>query len=215
MAFTWKQKKATLRAVFATALKLDRVNNTVELADGTFEGADSEAIQWENERENSRATRGIWCDLRLGQVIPIGEDETRFNYDEDTDRLLPTYGGPRRFSVMVILGTDDQGDYEAVGEVAGRLRTRIMREELQEQLVATDIGFTRIGQTLNVDYEDEGRMYSQSMTELFFETNEQDEPEADEKGYYINEVQGGGTVSTGHDLVDIEVELDVVGPDPA
>jgi hypothetical protein len=209
MSFTWKQKKAALRSVFAGVLKLDRVNSAVLLADGTFEGADSEAIQWENERGASRPTRGIWCDLRLSQIIPIGQDEIRYDYDIATDRLLPTYGGPRRFSVMVILGADDQSDYEAVGDVAGRLRTRLMREEFIDELVDTDLGLTRIGQTLNVDYEDDGVMYSQSMTEVFFETNEQDEPEADELGSYIGEVEIEGELLSGFDGDPIDVSVTV------
>lgn len=212
MSFTWKQKKAALRAVLAAALKLDIVNTAVELADGTFENADSEAIQWENERGDSRPTRGIWADLRLSQVSPIGQDEIRYEFDEGTDRLLPTYGGPRRFSVMVILGADDQSDYEAVGDVASRLRIRIMREELLDELVAVDLGLTRIGQTLNVDYMDDGVMYSQSMTEVFFETSEYEEPTDNDTGDYIREVQGSGALKTGHDGVDIVAPFDVVDP---
>ncbi len=212
MAFTWKQKKATLRAVVAKVLKLDRPNLGTLLADGTFENADSEAVQYENERGASRPTRGVWCDLRLGAVIPIGQDEVRYNYDVGTDKLLPTYGGPRRFSLMVIAASDDQEDYEAVGEVGGRLRTRIMREEILDMLTATDLGLTSVGQTMNVDYQGEdGVMYSQSMTELFFETNEQDEPEADEPGAYVGEVTGDGDVYNGTVVDPIPVEISV-GP---
>lgn len=212
MAFTWQQKKATLRAVFAAALKLDVPDNTTLLADGTFLNADSEAIQWENERGDSRITNGIWCDLRLGSVVSIGEDEIRRSYDSGTDRLLPTYGGPRRFSVMVIVASDDQESTEAIGEVAGRLRTRLMREELLQQLMDCDLGFTKLGATMNIDYQDDGRMYSQSMTEVWFETNEQDEPTSSDSGDYVKEVHGGGTLATGHDLVDIQTTLNVVVP---
>ncbi len=207
MAYTWKQKKAVIREVLATALKLDVVDTSVELADGTFKNQGAPGIQWENERWASRPTNEVWCDLRLGNIIPLSTDEVRYDFDEDGDRLLPTYGGPRRFSVMVIVATDDQENYEAVGEISGRLRTRLVRDELLERLVAVDVGFERVGQTLNVDYMDEGVMYSQAMTEVWFQTNEQDEPEATTSGDYIAYVDGGGTLTAGADGEDIETEL--------
>lgn len=213
-AITWKQKKAALRAVIAKVLKLDRPNASVLLADGTFEGTDSEAVQWENERGNSRHTRGVWADLRLGVIVPISQDETRYEYDPDTDLNLPTYGGHRRFSLMVIVATDDQEDYEAVGEVAGRMRTRIMRPEVLDMLNAANLGLTSVGQTLNVDYQGEdGVMYSQSMTEIVFETSEADEPEADQDGSYVGQVLGDGDLHVGVDGDPINAEISA-GPVP-
>lgn len=201
--YSWKQKKAALKAAIAKALKLDVVDPLVELADGTFQGAASEAVQWENERFASRPTRGVWADLRLGSIVPIDQGETIYNYDEDTDQLLPTYGGYRRFTVMVIIGTENQEDFEAVGEVAGRLRTRILRPDIHASLIAVDIGYTSTGATMNVDFMDEGVMYSQSMTELTFETNEVDEPESGDVGHYIGytEVTGELTGSVDDPLV--------------
>jgi hypothetical protein len=213
-AITWKQKKAALRAMVAMVLKLDRPDSSVVLADGTFENTDSEAVQWENERGASRSTKGVWADLRLGVIVPISQDETRYEYDPDTDLNLPTYGGFRRFSVMVIIATDDQEDYEAVGEVAGRLRTRIHRPEALALLEAANIGYTSLGQTMNVDYPgDDGVMYSQSMTEIMFETSEADEPEADQDGSYIGEVLGDGDLYVGVDGEPINAEISA-GPVP-
>ncbi len=210
MAISWKTKKAALRAAIAKALKLDRADTAVELADGTFKNTKLEAVQWENEPAASRGTQDVWVDLRLGSVVPISQDEVRYDFDADTDRLLPTYGGHRRFSVTVIIGTDSQVDYEAVGDIASRLRTRLRRPDVLAGLWEADIGFSYFGQTINADYMDEGRMYSQSITELFFETNEVDEPEEDDTGDYVAAVEGLGYAEyeTGDEHRAVPIDVD-------
>jgi hypothetical protein len=190
---SWKQKRAALQQAITYALNLP-TTSAVQLADGTTDLPNS--VEWEGKREANRWTDGVWCDLRLGVVVPIGRDERRYTYvagvDAPSSTLRPTYGGNRSFNVMIIVGSDDQEDADAIGTAASFLRTRIRRQEVIDILGAVDIGLAEIRQTLNVDYVDEGRQYSQSMTEIRFNTVEDDE-DTDGAGDFINEVVGSGT----------------------
>jgi hypothetical protein len=205
---TWKAKKAALKLAITTALKLGKVR-TKKLANGTFLPANE--VAWENERSASRANGHVWVDLRLGSVVAAAQDETRYEYEESTDRLLATYGGARRFTVMVIIATDDQEDAEAVGELAGRLRTRIVRPDILEPLLAVNVGFVEVAAALNADYAEDGRMVSAAMLELRWETTEADEPDEDSSGDWVKLVDMEGDfyveLPTGQATVDVVVDV--------
>lgn len=200
---SWKDKREAIRQAIIVALDLKR-EPAVELAGG---GTNIDfLVQWQGRREAARWTGGVWCDLRLGTVIPVGRDETRRFYNEDDDALRPTYGGQRSFTVMVIVASDDQEDEDAVGTAGSRLRTRIRREEVKAILAAVDVSLAEILSTSNFDFQDDGVQYSQSMTELQFNTTEEDE-DTTGTGDWIREVEGSGD-SPG-DLEDVTIH---VGP---
>jgi len=206
---TWKQKREAIRLAVTFALKIPTVSGET-LADGTTDLPNG--VEWEGKREANRWTGPVWADLRLGTVIQIGRDEKRREFHNGgtpaTSGLTTNYGGQRSFHVMVIVGSDDQEDMEAIGEATAGLRTRMQREEVVEMLAAVDVAVADVLPTLNVDFIDEGRQYSQSMTEVRFNTVENDEDEFPGAVLgYIAEVEASGVVPG--DLEDVEVH---VGP---
>lgn len=194
MSSTWAEKQEAVRVAVTQALKLNTAS-PVLLGDGTYDRGNQ--VEWENKREASRSTNDYWADLRLGSVVALGRDEKRREFvDGGTPALSglrTVYGGQRIFSVMVIVGSDNQdADKAAIGQLGSMVRTRLRREEILEILQNADISINQILMTLNVDYEDDGIMYSQSMTEVRFNTSEDDGWDEDPNTGYIAEVHGEG-----------------------
>lgn len=194
MGSTWLEKQDAVKAAIVACLKLDR-SGSVLLADGTYDRG--HGVEWENKREASRSTNDYWADLRLGSVMVLGRDEKRREFvDGGTPALSglrTVYGGQRIFSVMVIVGSDNQdADKAAIGQLGSMIRTRLRREEILEILQDADISINQIMATLNVDFEDDGMMYSQSMTEVRFNTSEDDGWDEDPNVGQISGVHGAG-----------------------
>lgn len=199
---TWKQKREALRQAMIYCLGL-----TGPDADGT----DQEyLVAWEGQRQASRWTKGVWVDLRLGFVRVLGRDETRQVQDDGTDEILNSYGGQRSFTLMLIVSSDDQEDQDAIGTATARLRTRIRRPETRDMLAEVDIGLADIMSTINVDYVDDGAQVSSSMTELRFNTVEDDTDLPGSGQDWIREVEGSGVED--EDLESVTIH---VGPVPA
>lgn len=199
---TWKQKREAIRQAVTFALKMPTVSSET-LADGTT--ALPNGVEWEGKREANRWTGPVWADLRLGTVVPLGRDEKRRTFRDGgtpaTSGFTTNYGGQRSFHVMVIVGSDDQEDMEAIGEATAGLRTRMDRPEVDELLAAVDVSVSNVLPTINVDFIADGRQYSQSMTEVLFNTVENDEDEfPGALTGYINEVvaDGEGDLSQSH-----------------
>ncbi len=170
MAATWTQKREALREAIAWALRLDQVVASELLLDGT--STIDHLVAWEGETAANRWTSGVWCNLRLSWVWTRGKDETRQSYDEDSDSILNWYGGQRLFNVMVIVASDNQQDMDAIGSATASLRTLIRHPHAKAILQAADIGLNQVMRTLNADYTAHGVRYSQSMTEIRFNTVE-------------------------------------------
>ncbi len=170
MDASWVTKREALREAIQWALRLDQVVVSELLADGTT--SIDHLVAWEGERAANRWTHGVWCDLRLSWVWNRGKDETRQSYDQDTDTIVNWYGGQRMFNVMVIVASDDQKDMDAIGTATASLRTLIRHPHAKAILQAADIGLNQIMRTLHADYTAHGVRYSQSMTEIRFNTVE-------------------------------------------
>jgi hypothetical protein len=206
---TWKAKREAIRQAVTFALKMPTVSGEA-LADGTTDLPNG--VEWEGKREANRWTGPVWCDLRLGSVIALGRDEKRreFHFDGTAagSGFTTNYGGQRSFSVMVIVGSDDQEDMEAIGEATAGLRTRMDRPEVEDMLAAVDVSVANVLPTLNVDFVAEGRQYSQSMTEVFFNTVENDEDAfPGELTGYIAEVHADGDYHSTPTPSDPDVEI--------
>lgn len=201
MTVSWTEKQDAIKAAVTKCLKLDTVG-TVELADGSFLNQD--AVSWEHNRDAARMTTGYWCDLRLGVVRTNGRDESRPEFVAGATPALSglryTYGGQRTFTVTCTVGSDDQsGPRVSVTELCGYIRTRIRRHDVKDILCNADVCLATIAPTVNIDYIDDGVMYSQAIIELTFNTAEEDLPVAEGALVpYINEAEGQGV--PGEDL---------------
>jgi hypothetical protein len=213
---TWPEKRAALREAISWALQLQE-GPAVPLLDGTMSNA--QLAQWEGENNANRWTKGVWCNLRLSWVTPRGRDESRQSFDEATDQVLYRYGGQRHFNVMVIVGSDNQHDADAIGQATASLRVLIRHPHVRAILGAADIGLAEVRRTIHADYTQHGVRYSQSMTEIAFNTIEEyvETPTTAMSPDYIRRVQtlpdGEGRFATGRDGDDIIRQLDVSAPE--
>lgn len=205
----WSTAQEAVRDAIALALQLE-----------DFIGSDGvnyvRLVEWENR---STASRGLdysrpWADLMLGAVMADGsQDETRYTEDGSGDpediRMLPTYCGPRLFTVDVRIGVDSQepGE-ESVGYMGSRLRTRLRRDDARDLLTAGEVALVSVGATINADYMDiDGRMVSCSITSLRFRTVDRD-LDSDSDGDWIATTEGEGEISRADDTT-IDVVLEV------
>lgn len=131
-------------------------------------------VEWENRAEAGARWdfAGFTVSLRLGAVVARGDDETRYEYDPDTDRNVPIYSGYRLFTVRVTVKALTQVD-EAVGELSSRLRTRLRSDRALRLLEAANVSFVGVERTMNMDeLEINGRAMSVAATDVKFGTTE-------------------------------------------
>lgn len=213
MSLDWVSRKAAIKSAVAQALQLNQTGAT-QLANGSF--APTNEVAWENERLGFRMTNKVWVDLRLGAVEVLDDDEIRYNtYGDGTvegTQLLPTYGGRRRFTVTVMISTDNQELRDAVGTLGAKLRTRIWRSEIQDILSAQYIGTIGVLATTNADYAGDGVMYSSALVDLAFNTVEFELPDPEtDTGDFIARVQGqGDDLDPGDYEPQIDVSIDTI-----
>lgn len=215
MSLDWVSRKAAIKSAIASALQLNTTTAT-QLANGSF--AHTNEVEWENHRTGFRMTGSVWVDLRLGAVVVVDDDEVRRNTYGDTTvegtRLLNTYGGRRRFTVTVMVSTDNQEQRDAVGTISAKLRTRIWREDIQAILEAERIGTIRVLSTVNADYAGDGVMYSSAITDIQFSTVEFEGPDVDDvtlTGDFIARVEViGDDIDPGDHEPVIDVEITTV-----
>ncbi len=219
---SWRQKRDAIKEVVRWALQLPA--GEPALGGGTTTDG---AVQWEGERGANRWTNGVWCNLRLSWVVTRGRDETRQMFDEDNNFLGYRYGGQRHFVVMVMVGSDDQQDMDAIGSATQSLRVLIRHPYAESLLDAVDVGLGDVRRTIHADYTEDGVRVSQSMTEITFNTWEEFVETAENAvqpvpgefpfNSYITRVQtepdGEGRFVTGHDGTDIIREIDVNAED--
>lgn len=165
---TWKQKKAGIKSAIEFAARIDRLNAAVPLAGGG--SSVSHLVAWSGERSASRYTSGVWIDLRFNWVTTISNDETRQSYDEDTDVVTYEYGGHREFVVSIVVRSENQEDFDAVGDVAQGIRTLLRHPTVRAILAAVDIGLARIERTVQADYVEHDVQYSQALIDVAFNT---------------------------------------------
>lgn len=202
---TWATTKEAVRLAVAAALSLPDETGS----DGVVGGV--HVVEWVNKRSANRFM-STSVDLQLNNPVAQGRDETRYELIEGAtvadNKLIPTYGGRRIFSVMVQISAESQEDgEEAVGQLAGQLRTRLKRPEilgiLQDDLVA----LRSIGPSIPADYRNrDGHWLSASVTELFLACTESDTDD-DNAGDYIASAEGTGDLTT-IDSVVIEAAFD-------
>lgn len=163
----------------------DAVALALELAD--FTGSDGltsvPRVEWENRSSASRWCEGAWADLQLGSVVPRHTDEFRYDYvagdTPEESSISETTGGPRVANITVRIGAPEQDPAAAApGFLAGKLRTRMRRQDVLDILHAAGVSLISIGSTLNADYADNNsRMWSGSFTDLRFGVTETDTTE--------------------------------------
>jgi hypothetical protein len=211
---TWATTKEACRLAIAAALDLDDYTG----ADGAVGGIHK--VEWANKQKAVRYLNNdsAWADLRMGAIVAQGTDEIRYEYVAGAtaalSRNVPTYAGRRLFSVQVLIGVESQEDAEeAVGTLAGRLRTRLRRVEILAILQDAGVALRSIGPTVDADYRNrDGHWVSASITEIFLARTEQDTDE-DNAGDFITETSGTSEL-TRTDGTTAEGDFEVVYVEP-
>lgn len=187
---SWSDVREAVRLAIAEATQLEDVAG--------LRNTTTRRVEWRNRATASRMVSGAWAELRFYSPVAMGVDETRYSFETNPDRLVPNYGGPRQFNVQVLLQADNQEpDADAVGILAGRLRTRLRRREILDALLEAGVAFVRMGPSIEVDYTDiNGREISASTTEMTFACAEIDVDESEDASWiaeleYTLEVENG------------------------
>jgi hypothetical protein len=203
----WGEVREAVRLAIAKAMRLD--DETDQL------GNEYRHVEWENRASAQRMVESTFVDLRFSGPTAIGTDEIRYDYDSENDINVAEYGGFRIFGVQVLAQSDSQEpDADAVGVMAGRLRTRIRRPDVLEILQAAGVAFVRADPSFDVSYENaEGRAMSASSTDLTFSTVEYDRDEEEDSGYVSN-AELDGTISNGDTDIEIPVIVGEITPEP-
>ena len=167
----WQQVQEAVRLAIAEAIgQPDRLG-----ADGVNY---VRQVEWENRASASRdtGTGQPWVNLRLGAVREVHRSETIRTFvdtgDVETSTQSTTVCGTREFVVTVEIGVENQEPgAEAVGFLADRLRTRLRRADVLEDLQAANVAHIGTDGTTNADFMDmDGRMCSRSVTDIRFRT---------------------------------------------
>ena len=210
---SWATSKEAVRIAIATALRL------LDYTGG--DGKIVHRVEWEHKKKSVRYldNGSAWANLRMGTQRRVGTDETRYTAvnggDDASSKWVPVYGGRRQFVVTVMMGSDSQEDSaDAVGELAGRLVTRLGREDILQTLYDSGVGLETIGVALNADYVDSTKRWvSASFVDLTFSAVESDTDGVDGSGDYVARADGTGELERPDEtLVDAEFDTDDMLP---
>jgi hypothetical protein len=176
-------------------------------------------VEWVNKTTAARWASGSLVDLELGVVTIEHNDETRYEFvdapDPEDARLIPTVSGFRVFTVSIRPCVDSQEhDTSAVSAIAGKIRTRLRRQDYTEAMKAAGFSLVDIGPTVNADFEEpqSSRMWSCAILDVTFRCVEWDRADGeDDAGDFINEVHSADAVLVDLDGTEKPVSVDV-GP---
>jgi hypothetical protein len=169
------------------------VRDAIGLSDTNASGRASSAVLWSKTREAGGFRPAVRVDLILRSPVGLGRDETRHEYDADTDENTATQCGLRMLNVSIrIQSYDHTGATEAVGTLAGRLRTRLYRESILVALAAADVALHEIRPTVEQDYTEDDREVSLAIVDVVFSAPENDVDDNATASDYI----AGVTLST-------------------
>lgn len=148
-------------------------------------------VSWVNKPEAARWAQGAIADLELGSITNEVRDETRYEYDADGDKNVPTVSGWRRVSLSVRIMVDSQADSSSAPTLySGRLRTRMRRDGVIEALAAAGVTIVGVGPTVVSDFEEPNtsRIWSAAVVDLDLRITEWD-TDTEDDGDYIQTVE--------------------------
>lgn len=164
------------------------VRDACGLSDTNASGRASCAVVWAKSKEAGGHRPSPHVDLLLRNPVGVGRDETRTEYDEDTDSITETQCGNRYFTVSIRIETDDQRPgSESVADRAGKLRTRLFRQSILAALREATVAISEILPTQDFDYQEDDREVSVSITDVVFSAAEND-VDTTSDGAYIKTV---------------------------
>jgi hypothetical protein len=182
-----------VRSAVAKALQLEDVLGADEV---TY----VKRVEWGDKASSHRFVgEEGWADLLLGVVVAKGLDETRYEYDPDTETNTPSTGGQREFSVSVQMcrHSQDFGE-ETMGTAGGKLRTRMRRKDVLKILNDSGVAMVLIGPTINGSYPDHnGRKVSCAVTDVRFRCVEVDTDDSPGSSDWIGSAEGTGEYAGG------------------
>lgn len=189
----WGAQQEAIRQAISLAMKLpDRATIGARRAHRT--------VVWYGEETADRWTQGEpSVELRLLSVAPRGQVESR------TVAGLVAFGRLEHMTVGVAVDVDCQTPgRSAPGQIAGRLRTRLQRDDVRALLEAADVALVSVGNTTEIDYEDDGRLISAARTDIVFSHAAWDEDTLTEQ---IEHVQGSGDPDIETVVLDVQVDV--------
>jgi hypothetical protein len=143
------------------------------------------------------------------RVAGLGEDETRTEFDEDTDEVTETQTGQRKFTLQVQAIVPENTDEHWAMASLERIRMRLRRPGIIDRLLALDVALIGIGDAIKHSFRDQGRIVSAATMDVVFgATASEDDPIAAGWIQYIvisSHLNDGTELPAGMQMVDVEV----------
>lgn len=151
--------------------------------------------------------------LKVTNVAELAEDETR--YDETTTGGITTVTssqtGQRKFTLQVQALVPEQTDEQWCMATLERVRMRLRRPRVLEQLLDVDVALISCGPAIPVQFKDKGRVFSSGTMDVVFGAvaNEDDPISSGWIQYLVisSHVQNndGIELPTGQQMVDVQI----------
>jgi len=152
-------------------------------------GLAASRVYWGDTKEEAAMRLSPSIKLKLRSPQDVGWDETRYEFDEEEDKLVPVRCGQRRFVVTISVEAQDQTDgRESVGALSSTLRTRLQRASVRAALRTSGVALSDVLTTQEHDYSAEDRRISVGITDVVFLAAENDVDTSD-PGDYIATVE--------------------------
>lgn len=126
---------------------------------------------WEERADNNGFVDpeiGHTLSVKITSCVGVGNDELRYQFDEDDDDLYEEVVGQRRFVVNVQSESEEQSDDLWALAVLERIRTRIQRTSSTTRLSAVDVALVEVGPSRDITGTADKRRVSRASMDVTF-----------------------------------------------
>jgi hypothetical protein len=151
--------------------------------------SDNGAVEWKGTKEASKLRPLVRCDMSLRSIVPVGNDETRREYNEDDDVQDVTICGVRTGAWTLRFETHDGSDSGLALQYATRTMARLQRPSNADALNAANVAIANFSAITTLDnVKQNDRVLSVAVFDVALNLAEQDTDDTDGVGEFIESV---------------------------
>lgn len=154
---TWTDVNPALISIFGAIASPD---------EGTVPGQNWSA-EWRDRKVTAVATSGIFKGvklyLKITSVAGVGDDDRRLDF---TSGIQETVYGLRRVTLNLQVTTQDSSDVSWGLAILERVRSRMRRRSVIDQLLALNIAIARIGTTTDISRKQDAHIQSRGNLDI-------------------------------------------------
>jgi hypothetical protein len=187
----------------------DAIRNALKLAVQQQSGLTAPgAVEWKDQSSSAGWRGPAVANMSHTGERTIGCDEVRGTFNPGTQQKDILRCGNRQFDFTVRFEIEDASNTAIAAGYASKLRTRLFRPYVGEQLRAAGISIVDVKPTVAFDFKQQDRMLSVAVVEITFNAAENDTDDSPGAGNWIQSVsaQGQWTEEDGSTLSD-DVEV--------